>query len=110
MDQTQPITLTEENFNHQVLESPYPSVVHFCACWSGSSDIMTSIIDDLALGYSGEITFCCVDVDEHSKIAARYGIITVPTLIFLDKGRVVDQIRGMISKGELGDKLGDLVA
>ena len=103
--QTAIITLTDKNFNRQVLENLQPFVVHFRANWSGSSEIMTSIIDDLALEYSGEVLFGKIDADEHSQIAVKFGIECVPTLLFIHHGRVVDQTMGMISKSELADKL-----
>ena len=103
--QTAIITLTDHNFSHQVLENAQPSVVHFITDWSGSSDIMTFIIDDLAPEYSNEVTFAKIDADKHRQSAMKFGIESVPTLLFFNHGRVVDQTMGMISKSELADKL-----
>ena len=103
------ITLTDGNFNDQVLENLQPSVVHFRTTWSGSSDTMTCIIDDLAPVYSGKVTFGEIDADEYSEIAVQFGIESVPTLLFFNNGKVVDQILGMISRSELSDKLKTLL-
>ena len=103
--QSTTITLTDNNFSGQVLKNLQPSVVHFKTTWSGSSDIMTCIIDDLALVNAGKVTFGKIDADEHSQIAAQFGIESIPTLLFFTNGKVVDQTLGMISKSELSDKL-----
>lgn len=103
--QTATITLTDKYFNQHGLESSRPFVVHFSTDWSGSSDIMTCIIDDLALEYADQITFGKIDADEHSQIAVRFGIESVPTLLFFNNGRIIDQITGMVAKRELADKL-----
>ena len=71
---------------------------------------MNSIIDDLALVYSGEVTFGKIDADECCQLAMQFGIESVPTLLFFNNGKVVDQIRGMISKSELSNKLAALLA
>ena len=103
--QTTTTGLTDKNFNCQVLENLHPFVVHFKANWSGSSDIMTCIMDDLARVYSGKITFGEIDADKHRQIALKFGITSIPTLLFFNKGKVNDQSIGIISKRELLDKL-----
>ena len=99
------LTMTDKNFNHQVLENHQPVLVHFGTIWSGSSDIMTSIIEKLALEFFGEVKFGKIDADKYGQIAMKFGIESVPTLIFFNHGRVVDRTSGVISKSELTDKL-----
>ena len=99
------LTLTDKNFNHQVLENLHPVLVHFKANWSGSSDIMTPIIEGLALEFSGEVAFGQIDADKYGQIATKFGVESIPTLIFFNHGRVVDRTTGVISKSELTNKL-----
>lgn len=97
--------LTDKNFNHQVLENLQPVLVHFRANWSGSSDIMTAIIEKLSLEFFGKVKFGKIDADRYDQIAMKFGIKSVPTLIFFNHGRVVDRTTGVISKSELTNKL-----
>ncbi|MCH8873843.1 thiol reductase thioredoxin [candidate division KSB1 bacterium] len=99
------LALTDKNFNHQVLENLQPVLVHFRTDWSGSSDIITPIIEELALKFAGEVSFGKLDTDNHNQIAMKFGIESVPTLIFFNHGRVVDRTNGVISKSELTNKL-----
>ncbi len=99
------LTITDKNFNHQVLENLQPVLVHFAANWSGSSDIMTPIIEDLALKFTGEVAFGQIDSDKYGQIAMKFGIESAPTLLFFNHGRVVDRTTGVISKSELRNKL-----
>ena len=99
------LILTANNFNHQVLENNQPVLVHFRADWSGSSDIMTPIIEGLALEFSGNVAFGQIDADKYGQIAIKFGVESIPTLIFFNHGRVVDRTTGVISKSELTNKL-----
>ena len=99
------LTITDKNFNHQVLENLQPVLVYFVANWSGSSDIMTPIIEELALKFTGEVAFGQIDSDKYGQIAMKFGVVSVPNLIFFNHGRVVDRTTGVISKSELADKL-----
>ncbi len=99
------LTLTDKNFNHQVLENHQPVLVHFRANWSGSSDIMTPIIEKLALEFSDEVSFGEIDFEKHNQIAEQFTVERIPSLLFFSRGKVVDRLTGMISKSELIDKL-----
>jgi len=103
------IILTNENFNHRVLENVLPVMVLFSASWSGSSDIMTPIIEQLALEFSSKLAFAKIDADKYGEISVKLGIDSVPTLLFFKNGRVVDRLTGVISKGKLGEKLKSLL-
>ena len=104
-EKTNIIALTDENFNHFVLESTQPVLVKFGTNWSGSCDIMMSIIEGLAVKFSGKIKFCKLDVDRFPEITAKFDVRTIPTLLFFNHGRMVDQTTGVVSKSELADKL-----
>ncbi len=99
------LILSDENFNQRVLENLQPVSVHFCTRWSGSSDILTPIIEGLALEFSGEVAFGQIDADKYGQIATKFGVESIPTLIFFNHGRVVDRTTGVISKSELTKKL-----
>ena len=99
------ITLTDANFQREVLEHSQPVLVLFEADWSGSCHIISSVIQGLAADFKGQIRFARLDVDANAGITKEYGIRTVPTLIFFKNGQVVDHIAGMISEKDLTARL-----
>ena len=103
--QTDTVTLTDGDFNRQVLEYPHPVVVCFTANWSGSSDIMLPIVDDLAERFAGKVRFGKIDADKNRRLAAELGVASVPTLVLFRKGSVVEIIQGVISGSELAEKV-----
>ncbi len=109
-NRTRPMILSDKNFDHHVLENPKPGVVHFRANWSGSSDIVAAILDDLAHDFQSKVAFGAVDIDENALLAKKLGVGAVPTLLFFKNGGVVDSIKGVISKDELAGKIETLCA
>ncbi len=94
-------TLTEENFSKEVLQSPQPILVDFWAEWCGPCKMLGPILDELAQEYDGRVRIGKVNIDEYQKLAAQYGIHSIPTLLLFDKGDVKDQIVGLRSKRDL---------
>ena len=99
------LTLTQENFPAEVLQSPKPILVDFWAEWCGPCKMLTPILDELATEYEGRIRFGKVNVDEHQALAGQFGVQNIPTLLIFDKGQVVDQFVGLRSKRDLKARL-----
>jgi thioredoxin 1 len=99
------VTLTDGNFDREVLQSPVPVVVDFWAEWCGPCKMIAPVLDELADEYAGRAKIGKVNVDEQQSLAARYGITAIPTLIFFKGGQVVQQVRGARSKRELKEAL-----
>ncbi|MBI4707293.1 MAG: thioredoxin [Candidatus Omnitrophica bacterium] len=97
--------LTDESFKKEVLESQLPVLVDFWAQWCGPCKMIAPIVDELAKEYSGKIKICKVDVDSSSKTATHYGVMSIPTIIFFNKGKVVEQMVGALNKAELKRKI-----
>lgn len=104
------ITLTEENFQSEVLESTDPVLVDFWAEWCGACHALAPVIEEVAVDFEGRAKVGKLDVDDHSSFAMRYGIRGIPTLLFFKDGEVVDQLVGVVSKQLIADKLNALVA
>ncbi|MGH9461201.1 MAG: thioredoxin [Vicinamibacteria bacterium] len=103
------VTLTENNFHHEVLESSKPVLVDFWASWCGPCHMIAPAIAELASDYDGRATIGKLNVDEQPGIAQRYGIRSIPSVLFFQDGQVVDQIVGAVPKKALAEKLNRLI-
>ena len=101
MASDQIITVTQDSFKQEVLESPKPFLVDFWAEWCGPCKMLTPILDELAQEYEGRIRIGKVNIDEHQEIAAQYGIRSIPTLLLFQQGQVAEQLVGLRSKRDL---------
>jgi thioredoxin 1 len=95
------IILTESNFEDEVLKSELPVLVDFWADWCGPCKMLAPTIEELATEYKGRAKIGKLNVDQHPAIAEKYGIRSIPTLIFFENGAIVDQAVGVQSKNNL---------
>ncbi len=103
------ITLTEENFQTEVLQTPQPVLVDFRADWCRPCHALAPAIEELAADFLGKAKVGKLDVDVNPGLAAQYAIRSIPTLLFFKDGRVVDRMVGVVRKQELAGKLNALV-
>ncbi len=103
------ITLTEDNFEDEVLNSADPVLVDFWANWCGPCHIIAPVIEELAAEYEGRAKVGKLDTEVSPKTAERYGIRSRPTLLFFKDGEVVDQVIGVLPKSVLVEKLSQLL-
>ena len=104
------VTITNENFDAQVLESERPVLVDFWAEWCGPCRAVGPVVDTLAADYEGRATIGKVNVDVAKEFAVRYGILSIPALVFFKNGEVVDKVVGAAPHGVLANKLDALLA
>ena len=100
---------TEQNFNSDVLESDKPVLVDFWAEWCGPCQILTPIIEELSLEYQSKARIGKLNVDNHSSIATKYGVRSIPCLLFFKNGEVQRQITGSVPKSEIATALDELI-
>ncbi|MBU1125624.1 MAG: thioredoxin [Candidatus Omnitrophica bacterium] len=99
------VHVSDENFKKEVLESTIPVVVDFWAEWCGPCKMIAAHVEELAKAYAGKIKVAKLDVDSNPKVATQYGIMSIPTLFFFRKGKVMEQSVGVLSKADLKRKI-----
>jgi thioredoxin 1 len=102
------IELNETNFDREVLQSPRPIVVDFWAEWCGPCKMLAPALDELAHELQGQAVVAKVNVDDQPALAARFGIQSIPTLLYFSGGELRDQTVGLISKKVIATKLAAL--
>lgn len=103
------VTLTDQNFQQEVLQNSQPVLVDFWAAWCGPCQVMNPVIQDLAKEYAGQVTVGKVNVDEQPHTAAQYGIQSIPTIKFFKNGQIVDQVIGAVPKNIITHKLNEVL-
>lgn len=90
-------TLTEKNFEQEVLKSEKPVLIDFWASWCGPCRMLSPLVDELAEEHS-EFKFCKVNVDEEENLAKNFGIMSIPTLIVFKNGEQKAKNIGAVPK------------
>ncbi len=95
------VSVDDSSFDQIVLKAEKPVLVDLWATWCRPCLMVAPILEELAEEYSGKVSFVKVDVDQNPKTAAKYGIMSIPTLLIFKNGEPVSQIVGLRPKGEL---------
>ena len=104
------ISVTAATFDEVVLKSSTPVLVDFWAEWCGPCRMIAPVIEELANDYDGKAKICKVNTDEEQEIAVKFGIRSIPTIMFFKDGKMVDQVVGAQSKAALAQKIDALLA
>lgn len=97
--------LGNENFAAEVEKTTGAVVVDFTATWCPPCKMLAPVFERVAGQYEGKVKFFKVDVDQSVEVAAKYGVQTIPNLLFFKDGQVVDQSVGFIAEGQLSAKV-----
>ena len=101
--------VSEDDFDSMVINSDKPVLVDFWAEWCGPCKMLTPTIDAISEEYNDKSVIVKVNVDEAPAIATKYGIRSIPSLLFFNNGEVVEQKVGAVSKDELTAVLDKLI-
>lgn len=96
---------TDSNFQTEVLDNQGLSVVDFWAEWCGPCRAITPIIEDLAAEYEGSVKIGKLNVDHNEQVSVKYGVRSIPTILFIKDGEVVERHVGTASRDFLKQKI-----
>lgn len=99
------VHLDENNFDKEVMKSKTPVVIDFWAAWCGPCKAFGPLFEKMSDSYTGKVKFCKLNVDEQAELASRFGIMGIPTSVFMKGGKEIDRIVGFVSEGEFKSKV-----
>ena len=99
------VHFSDASFKKEVLESELPVMVDFWATWCGPCKMIAPFVEELAKEYVGKMKIGKLNVDENPKVATQFGVMSIPTIIFFKKGKVMEQAVGALSKNDLKKKI-----
>src|SRR5271154_1137753 len=101
----QTIEINEANFDGEVLQANQPVLVDFWAEWCGPCKMLAPVLEEIATEQAGRVTVAKVNVDTNPVLAARFGIQSIPTLLYFADGEVKDKTVGVTGKRAIVSKL-----
>ena len=101
--------ITDKDFEAQVIKSDQPVLVDLWAPWCGPCRMVAPVVEKLAEKYDGRFKFFRLNVDDNPSTAARYRIMSIPTLLFFKEGEVANMVIGARPEGYLVPIIEDLL-
>lgn len=98
------------NFDTEVVQSAQPVVVDFWAEWCQPCKMLSPVLDRVAQRFTGQLKVVKCNVDENQEIAMKYGVMSIPNLIFFKNGQVVNQAVGYMNEAQLAAKVDEVLS
>ena len=106
---SKPVEVNDSNFEEIVLQSKIPVLADFWAPWCAPCRMVAPVVEELAEEYDGKISFVKVDVDQNSKTASKYGVMSIPSLIIFKDGSPASNLVGFRPKADLKRSLDEVL-
>ncbi len=98
--------LTKNNFENEVLNSDKPVLIDFWAAWCGPCRMLSPVVDEIGEEYSEDVKVCKVNVDDEGELASQFDVMSIPTLVIIKDGKIVETAVGAKSKNDILRMLG----
>lgn len=99
------LELTKDNFEQEVINSDVPVIVDFWAEWCGPCKTMAPVFEETSKDYEGKVKFAKLNVEEHNDLAAKHGVMSIPTMVIFKDGKELDRIVGAMPKEKLKEEI-----
>ena len=101
--------VTDKSFEDEVVKSDLPVLVDLWAPWCGPCRMVAPVVEKLSADYNGKVKFCKVNVDENPEMAAKYHVMSIPTLMFFKGGKLMDTVIGAVPERTIKPKIDGLL-
>ena len=99
------VTITDDNFEEEVIKSDKPVLIDFWATWCGPCKMIAPIVEEMSIEYEGKAKIGKLDVDSNQQTSIKYGVRSIPTLLLFNAGELKETIIGAVPKAHLVEKL-----
>ena len=97
--------VSDQSFEAEVIKSDKPTLVDLWAPWCGPCRMVAPVIEKLDGDYAGKVKFCKINVDDNPRTSAKYGVMSIPTLLLFKNGQVEDTVVGAVPESTLKQKI-----
>ncbi len=104
-----PLEISDQSFEEAVIKSNKPALVDFWAPWCGPCRMVAPVIDKLSEKYQDKFKFCKLNVDENPRTAAKFNVMSIPTIMLFKDGKVADTVVGAVPEDTLKTKIDRLL-
>ncbi|MDB4948819.1 MAG: trxA [Gemmatimonadetes bacterium] len=109
-DSANVVTVTDDNFETEIVGAQGLAMVDFWATWCGPCRMIAPIVEQLADTYAGTVRVGKLDVDTNQQVASRYGVRSIPTILFFKDGALVETVVGAVPRQALENKIKEHLA
>ena len=99
------LNVTDSDFESEIIKSELPVLVDFWAVWCGPCRMVAPFVEQISEEYSGQLKVAKLNVDENQSVPAKYGIMSIPTLLLFKGGELKETIVGALPKAKIVDKI-----
>ena len=99
------LEVSADTFEQEVLKSDIPVIIDLWAPWCGPCKALTPILESSAADYEGKVKVVKLNIDESPTIAAKYQVMSIPTVLFFKDGNVESQVIGLVGKDKIARKI-----